>query len=82
MVNFPDALDTPSYPLTDDPDVAHYCRTTGPVLGGTVRLVFRELGRYVNPETGKAWPSMERLAADLEVGKSTISRAVKTLELA
>ena len=39
--------------LFDDPDVARYTRDTGPELGAMPRAVFRELGVYVDPTTGK-----------------------------
>ena len=81
-LEFSDPLWPPPSRLPCDPAVEQYCRYTGPILGGTARQVLKEIGRYVNPETGKACPSMDRLADDLELSKSTISRAVRTLHLA
>ena len=49
----------------DDPDVACYCRDTGPELGAMPRAVLRELGRYGDPTTGKCDPVMETLANTL-----------------
>ena len=68
--------------LYDSPEVARYCRETGPELGFTARTVFCEIGRHIDPQTGQGRVLMETLAATLECGKATVFRAVRTLECA
>ena len=68
--------------LFDDPDVARYTRDTGPELGAMPRAVFRELGVYVDPTTGKCEVLMETLANILECSTATVSRAIRTCEYA
>ena len=64
----------------DDKKVAYYTEHTGPYLGPVARAVFREIGRYVNPDTGKAWPTQERIAKSLEYSRQKVARATLKLE--
>ena len=88
MVDLVTQLPGPAYNpprLFDDPDVARYTRYTrytGPELGAMPRAVFRELGLYVDPTTGKCEVLMDTLANTLECSTATVSRAIRTCEYA
>ena len=64
----------------DHPLVAHYTASTGPRLNGTLRAVFREIGRYVDADTGWGSPTQERIADDLDMARGTVIDAVKDLQ--
>ena len=85
MVDLVTQLPGPTYNpprLFDDPDVARYTHYTGPELGAMPRAVFRELGLYVDPTTGKCEVLMDTLANTLECSTATVSRAIRTCEYA
>ena len=46
----------------------------------TTYTVAGALGRYVNADSGKAWPSLSRLAKDARLHRSTVCRALMRLE--
>ena len=57
-----------------DRRVAYYTQHTGPWMGLAARALFVQLGRYANPDTGKCWPTQDRLARDLDTSRQTIAR--------
>lgn len=52
-----------------------------PNLSGADMAVAVAISRYVNSSSRIAWPSLARLAEDTTRSRSTISRAIKRLEL-
>ena len=64
----------------DDPRVAHYTRSTGPRVPTAHRAVFRELGRYIDPETGWGSPSLETIADHTDTTRQTASTCMRDLE--
>ena len=85
MVDLVSQLPGPAYTpprIFDDPQVATYCRETGPELGVIPRAVLREIGRYADPATGIAPPLMVTIAKTLDASTSSVARAIKTCEYA
>ena len=68
-------------PPTCDPQVSRYTALTGPDMKGSTRLVFRVIGDFTNPHTGKACPGFDTIAFWANVSKGTVSNAVKELRL-
>ena len=63
----------------DDPTVAFYTQHTGPRMTPNMRSIFRELGRYADPETGVSGPSQATIADALDVHRTTVKGGVSEL---
>ena len=63
----------------DAKEPTYWAEHTGPWLKMAARAVLREIARYADPATGKAFPSEDTLAATLGTTSRTIRTAVKTL---
>ena len=60
--------------LYDSPALAKYSLNTGPIIGLGPRAAYQLVGRFINPDTGKACVNLETLAEMLETSTSTVSR--------
>ena len=58
----------------DSTDVHRFYRETGPLLELGPRVALKEVGRYMDPDTGVAGVDLATLADSLETTESTVSR--------